>query len=122
MSTVATAARPKAKAAPKAKAKTPTSARHESTDRRRFMIAANSLKMLGDATRLHVLHVIAEQERHVGDLCGAIGMSQPALSHHLALLRHGGLVMPRREGKHNFYGLTDKGRSILAATQAVLAD
>ena len=31
------------------------------------------------------------------------------MSHHLALLRHGGIVDRRRQGKNNFYSLTDTG-------------
>jgi DNA-binding transcriptional ArsR family regulator len=36
-------------------------------------------------------------------------MSQPAMSHHLTLLRHGGLIERRRQGKNNFYTLSDTG-------------
>jgi len=72
--------------------------------------AANTLKMLGDPTRLSVLLMLAEGDMHVGALCERMSQSQPATSHHLALLRHAGLIAPRREGKNNFYGLTDAGR------------
>jgi ArsR family transcriptional regulator, arsenate/arsenite/antimonite-responsive transcriptional repressor len=34
-----------------------------------------------------------------------LGQSQPAVSHHLGLLRMAGLIEPRRAGKHNFYHL-----------------
>ena len=36
-------------------------------------------------------------------LCDVLGQSQPAVSHHLALLRVAGLIECRRDGKHNFY-------------------
>jgi DNA-binding transcriptional ArsR family regulator len=36
-------------------------------------------------------------------------MSPPAVSHHLALLRHGGIIERRRHGQKNFYSLTDVG-------------
>ena len=36
-------------------------------------------------------------------LCGLLKQSQPAVSHHLALLRVAGLIDCRRDGKHNFY-------------------
>jgi ArsR family transcriptional regulator len=38
-------------------------------------------------------------------LCDALGQSQPAVSHHLALLRGEHLIECRREGKHNYYRL-----------------
>jgi DNA-binding transcriptional ArsR family regulator len=71
--------------------------------------AANLLKHLSDSTRLQVVTLLSEGERHVGGLCDEFKMSQPAVSHHLALLRHGGIVDRRRQGKNNFYSLTDTG-------------
>jgi ArsR family transcriptional regulator, zinc-responsive transcriptional repressor len=71
--------------------------------------AATLLKQASDPTRLQVLTLLSEGERHVGGLCDQIDLSQPALSHHLALLRHGGIVDRRRQGKNNFYSLTDTG-------------
>jgi len=67
------------------------------------------LKQVSDPTRLQVVTMLAEGERHVGGLCGEFNMSQPAVSHHLSLLRHGGIVDCRRRGKNNVYSLTDTG-------------
>jgi DNA-binding transcriptional ArsR family regulator len=71
--------------------------------------AAILFKHLSDPTRLQVVTLLSEGERHVGGLCDQFNMSQPALSHHLALLRHGGIVDRRRQGKNYFYSLTDTG-------------
>ena len=71
--------------------------------------AAILLKQVSDPTRLQVVTLLSEGERHVGGLCDQFDMSQPAVSHHLALLRHGGIVDRRRQGKNNFYSLTDTG-------------
>ena len=71
--------------------------------------AAILLKQVSDPTRLQVISLLSEGERHVGGLCDQIDMSQPAVSHHLALLRYGGIVDRRRQGKNNFYSLTDTG-------------
>jgi ArsR family transcriptional regulator len=61
-------------------------------------------KLLADESRLRILLVLAERgEMHVTALCGVLGQSQPAISHHLTLLRMSGLVGFRRSGKHNFY-------------------
>src|SRR4051812_22491923 len=71
--------------------------------------AASLLKQVSDPTRLQVVTMLSEGERHVGGMCDHFDMSQPAVSHHLALLRHGGIVDRRRQGKNNFYSLTDTG-------------
>ena len=63
-------------------------------------------KLLSDETRLRILMFLAkENELHVSALCERLGQSQPAVSHHLALLRVAGLAEARREGKHNFYSI-----------------
>ena len=48
-------------------------------------------------------------------------MSQPAVSHHLALLRHGGVVISRRLGKNSFYGLTETGEELAKVVRTVIA-
>jgi len=67
---------------------------------------AQVFKLLSDETRMRILLYLAQsQEMHVTDLCTKLGQSQPAVSHHLALLRVSGLIESRREGKHNFYSV-----------------
>jgi ArsR family transcriptional regulator len=66
-------------------------------------------KLLADETRLKILlYLLREQELHVSALCDRLQQSQPAVSHHLALLRVAGLIEPRRDGKHNFYSVREK--------------
>lgn len=66
-------------------------------------------KLLADETRLKILmYLLREQELHVSALCERLNQSQPAVSHHLALLRVAGLIEPRRDGKHNFYSVREK--------------
>ncbi len=63
-------------------------------------------KLLSDETRLRVLmYLYREDELHVSALCERLQQSQPAVSHHLALLREAGLIGCRRDGKHNFYSI-----------------
>ena len=63
-------------------------------------------KLMADETRLKILmYLIREGELHVSALCERLNQSQPAVSHHLALLRVAGLIEPRRDGKHNFYSV-----------------
>jgi ArsR family transcriptional regulator len=63
-------------------------------------------KLVSDETRLRILYYLTQKsELHVRALSDLLHESQPAVSHHLALLRAAGLIERRREGKHNFYGL-----------------
>ena len=63
-------------------------------------------KLLADDSRMKILLALAQDgEVHVSALCDMLGQSQPAVSHHLTLMRLTGLVSFRREGKNNFYRL-----------------
>lgn len=67
---------------------------------------AKVFKLLSDETRLRILlYLFQTEELHVRALCDLLEQSQPAVSHHLALLRVAELIEPRREGKHNYYRL-----------------
>ncbi|MGO9471139.1 MAG: ArsR/SmtB family transcription factor [Isosphaeraceae bacterium] len=102
------------KAAKTARAKNETLLRTKTIQR-----AAILLKQVSDPTRLQVVTTLAEGERHAGGLCGQFNMSQPAVSHHLALLRHGGIVDCRRRGKNNVYSLTDTGYRLSKIVKAM---
>ena len=78
------------------------------------------LKHVSDPTRLQVILILAEGEQHVGALCAQLSQSQPAVSHHLALLRHGGIIAPRRQGKNNFYSLTETGEELAKVVKNVV--
>lgn len=61
-------------------------------------------KLLSDETRLRILYSLSQaEELNVRALCELLQLSQPAVSHHLGMLRNAGIVEPRRDGKHNFY-------------------
>ena len=61
-------------------------------------------KLMADETRLRILFfLMQETEINVRTLCGLLHQSQPAVSHHLALLRVAGMIEARRDGTHNFY-------------------
>jgi DNA-binding transcriptional ArsR family regulator len=82
--------------------------------------ASTLLKQMSDPTRLQVILALSEGERHVGALCEQLNQSQPAVSHHLALLRHGGIIAPRRQGKNNFYSLTEVGEELAKVVKNVI--
>jgi DNA-binding transcriptional ArsR family regulator len=85
-----------------------------------FQRAANLLKHVSDSTRLQIVTLLSEREHHVGGLCDQFNMSQPAVSHHLALLRHAGIIERRRLGKNNFYSLTDTGHRLSKIVKGVI--
>lgn len=71
------------------------------------------MRLASDRTRMSILSILRGGERNVSELCDEVGMSQPAVSHHLALLRTTNLIEPRREGKHRYYSLTPKGKGLI---------
>jgi DNA-binding transcriptional ArsR family regulator len=83
--------------------------------------AAMFLKQVSDPTRLQVILMLAEGEKHVGAISDQLNMSQPAVSHHLALLKHGSIIAPRRQGKNIFYGLTEAGEELAKVAREMMA-
>jgi ArsR family transcriptional regulator, virulence genes transcriptional regulator len=70
--------------------------------------AARMLRLLSNERRMLVLcHLAGEGELGVGALADMVGLSQPALSQHLAKLREDGLVATRKEAQAVFYRLAD---------------
>lgn len=70
--------------------------------------AAQLLRVLANEKRLLILcHLIAREEMSVGALVEAVGVSQSALSQHLARLRDDGLVAFRRQSQTIFYRVAD---------------
>ena len=70
--------------------------------------AAGLLKLLANENRLLILCRLAQtKELSVGELTEAVGVSQSALSQHLAMLREQGLVGTRRDAQTVFYRLAD---------------
>ena len=66
------------------------------------------LKSVGNRNRLIVLCELLKGERSVGALQHAIGLSQSALSQHLARLRADGIVATRRESQTIHYSLASE--------------
>lgn len=65
-----------------------------------------TFKLLADDSRLKILlYLVREGELHVTALCERLEQNQPAVSHHLALLREAAVIECRRDGKHNYYSI-----------------
>lgn len=75
------------------------------SERTDLSIGAKLFRSLGDPTRLAIVQVLAQGERRVTDLVGALGSSQPNISGHLACLKDCGLVTDRPQGRAVYYSL-----------------
>ncbi|MBE0532735.1 MAG: helix-turn-helix transcriptional regulator [Rhodospirillales bacterium] len=76
--------------------------------------ASTLLKAMSNQHRLMILCQLASGEKRVGELEEIIGLSQSALSQHLARLRRDNLVRTRREAQTIFYSLVEpEARSVI---------
>jgi DNA-binding transcriptional ArsR family regulator len=82
--------------------------------------AATLLRSLANERRLMILCQLVDGEMSVGALQERIGLSQSALSQHLALLREEGVVATRRERQSIFYRIADPAALRVLETLAEL--
>jgi ArsR family transcriptional regulator len=75
--------------------------------KRRAAEAATMLRAIAHEARLRVLCELVDGQRTAGQLVTSSGLSQSALSQHLARLREEGLVTTRREAQTIYYRLAD---------------
>ena len=68
------------------------------------------LRALADENRLRILMLLRERELCVLEVVGALGISQPLASSHLAVLREAGLATAQREGRRIRYSLADEAK------------
>ncbi len=69
---------------------------------------AQRFRVLGDSSRLAILRLlVSRNELSVGEIVGALEMSQANVSKHLRLLLDAGVVSRRREGTSAFYSVVD---------------
>lgn len=80
--------------------------------------AANLLRALANERRLLILCQLAEGELSVGALQERLGLSQSALSQHLAVLREEEIVGTRRQSQTIFYRIADPAAVQVIATLA----
>jgi ArsR family transcriptional regulator len=70
--------------------------------------SAGLFRLLGDATRLRLLRVLARDRFNVTELTGILGVAQSGVSRHLGLLKEAGLVAEEREAGFAYYRLADR--------------
>ena len=70
--------------------------------------AAQFLKLIANTNRLLILCTLEDGAANVGQLEQKLGVSQPALSQHLARMRQEGVLSTKRQGQHIFYSIKDQ--------------
>jgi len=71
------------------------------------ILQANVLRTLASPRRVEILHALATGPTEVGRLAESLGVNQPNVSQHLAVLRSAGLVEAERDGREVRYRLAD---------------
>jgi ArsR family transcriptional regulator len=78
---------------------------------------------LGDATRLKMLKIIADEELCSCEVMAALELTQPTTSHHLGILERVGLLSSRRNGKWVFYKIANpKVRNLVTKSFSFLEE
>ena len=68
---------------------------------------AEIFRLLGNPTRIKIIHVLGRDEVCVNDLAFQLNMTQSAVSHQLNLLRAKKVVKCRKDGKRALYSVSD---------------
>lgn len=74
-------------------------------DQENFDSLLEFFKVLGNESRLKILGLLANEERSVGEVADTLGLKEPTVSHHLAMMKTLGLVTMRAEGNVRIYQL-----------------
>lgn len=78
------------------------------SDRRRlYQLQAQLLRALAHPARIEILELLRDGERCVCEFESLLGLRQPNISQHLAVLRTAGLTVTRREGLRVLYSVAD---------------
>jgi len=73
------------------------------------MNESDIFRALADPTRRAVLERLLEGEKNATELREGLGISQPAVSQHVAVLRSAGLIAEKKNGRHVHYSLSPEG-------------
>jgi DNA-binding transcriptional ArsR family regulator len=68
-----------------------------------FETISDLFKQLSDGSRVRIFWLLCHCEECVINISALVGMSSPAVSHHLRQLKASGLITSRREGKEVYY-------------------
>ena len=69
-----------------------------------------TVQAIADPKRLSILKMVRQTEMSAGDIAGQFpGITRPAVSQHLGILKEAGLIAERREGTRRLYRLRPEG-------------
>ena len=109
-----------ARALPSSQPQNPTLPLEASTNETASAADTPDLPLSSQQTGEMVQVLLRAGEANVQTLCRHLGQTQPAVSHHLALLKEAGMLQMRRSGKHNFYRVDGSPHDLLSDTLAPL--
>ncbi len=78
------------------------------TKRKILQLQSEICKILSNPKRLEILHELRKGERTVNELASGTGLKQANVSQHLALMRHGHIVLEKRVANSVFYRISDQ--------------
>lgn len=92
------------------------------SDIEKYQTVADIFKQIGDTTRIRIFWLLCHCEECTINISTMLGMSSPAVSHHLRPLKNSGLIVSRREGKEVYYRAsnTAQGRLLHAMIEEVM--
>ncbi len=79
----------------------------------KYQAAAELFKKLGDANRVRIFWLLCNCEECVINMSAILGLSSPAISHHLRSLKDNKFIVSRRDGKEVYYKASDSVESRL---------
>ena len=79
----------------------------------KFQVVADVFKQLGDGSRIRIFWILCHFEECVINISAIVGMTSPAVSHHLRQLKSSGLIVSRRSGKEVYYRAADTNQAQL---------
>ena len=79
----------------------------------KYQAIAEIFKHLDDANRIRIFYLLCNCEECVINISAMLGISSPAASHHLRLLKDSHLIVSRRSGKEVYYKASDTEESLL---------
>ena len=76
-----------------------------------FQVVADLFKQLCDGSRIRIFWLLCHCEECVINISAIVGMTSPAVSHHLRQLKSSGLIVSRRSGKEVYYRAADTNQA-----------